>query len=331
MKFLFNKTIALSLALLMLTLPAATATGQAAPLKRFDGYSTNWGGYTIVVGGEIATTASGNKYWSSTSADPIISYTVSYVYGEWIVPDVKAGKTGMMADTSVWVGIDGYASNTVEQLGTSSEYDPNTGQMAHYAWWEMYPKFSHQVRAITVNQGDHVSAYVKFTPDGQSQDRGSFVLSLTDTTNGNSFTITQGPREPSFYVRSSAEWVVERGAFYDTSTKQAYFAELAEFDASITFTNCQATVTTYGGPVHYDRIWMTAPYPTGYGYGDAYYQWPSPTPPGTRWIIAWTSMKTGNLIDGGSFNVTWNPYLTVPAGKWRCQTPEGSTSCPKTP
>ena len=323
---MIRKAFALCIALLALTLPTATIAGYATPLNRFNGFSYNWGGYAIVVGGEVATSVSGNKYWASTSANPILPYTVSNVYGEWIVPRTKAGVTGFIADTSVWVGMDGYDSNTVEQVGTSSTYDPSTGQTAYYAWWEMYPKFSHPINAMNVNPGDKISAYVWFTPAGNSQavlDRGTFKLSLTDMTTGKSFTITQGPFKPDFYLRSSAEWIVERAAFFDRKTKQAYFAELAEFDTSITFTNCKATVSTYGSnPIHYDRMWIRAPYTGGGGYVDAY---------GTsiaKYTIATTSFRIGNLIDGGSFTVTWIPYGTTLAGQWSCPDPEGSLFCP---
>lgn len=167
-KRLIQKAFALSIALLALTFLATVPASQAVPLKRYDGYSYNWGGYTIVVGGEVATSSSGNKYWTSTTTNPILSYTVSYVYGEWDVPQVKTGTTGLMADTSVWVGIDGYDSGTVEQLGTASDYNPSTGQASYYAWWEMYPKFSHSVKTMDVNPGDHITAHVKFL-QGQSK------------------------------------------------------------------------------------------------------------------------------------------------------------------
>jgi hypothetical protein len=327
-KLLIHKAIALCLALLVLTLPAATSTTQAAPLKRFNGYSYNWGGYALVVGGEVATSASGNKYWTGTSNNPILPYTVNYVYGEWTVPRTKAGVTGFIADTSVCVGIDGYDSNTVEQVGTSSTYDPSTGQTAYYAWWEMYPKFSHSINAMNVNPGDSISAYVQFTPEGNSQavvDRGIFKLSVTDMTTGKSFTITQGPFKPDFYLRSSAEWIVERAAFSDRKTKQAYFAELAEFDTPITFTNCKSTVSTYGSnQIHYDRMWIRAPY-TGGDYGDAYLT--LGTAPNT---IAKAGMRTGGLMQSGSFTITWVSYgispISCPA--WPCPDPEGSNSCP---
>ena len=326
---MIKKAFALCIALLALTLPAATIASHAMPLKRFNGFSYNWGGYTIVVGGDVATSASGNKYWTGTSANPILPYTVSYVYGEWTVPTIKTGLTSLIADTSVWVGMDGYDSSTVEQVGTSSTYDPSTGTMSYYGVVGNVPQ------VLTLNQrherepGDSISAYVQFTPEGNSQavlDRGIFKLSVTDMTTGKSFTITQGPFKPDFYLRSSAEWVVERAAFFNQKTKQAYFAELAEFDTPITFTNCKSTVSTYGSnPIHYDRMWIRAPY-TGGDYGDAYLA--LGTAPNT---IAKASMRTGNLMLSGSFTITWVMYGTSPISypAWPCTYPEGSNSCPK--
>jgi hypothetical protein len=332
-----NEAVAASLLLLILVYPVATSTVQAAPLKRFYGYSSNWAGYILVVGGGIVTSGTGNKYWDSSPGNPIISYTVSYVYGEWKVPTVSQGKTGKTADTSVWVGIDGYASNsnTVEQVGTSSTYDPSTGQISYSAWWEMYPKFSHPVIGMKVNAGDEISAYVKFIPEGGSQavpDRGTFELSLTDVTTGKSFTIRQGPFKVGSYLRNSVEWIVERAVFSDSPNKRAYFAELAPF-GTVTFANCKATVDTSSPvPVHYDRMWMRAPYPYWIysDYDDAYRYW-QPTPAGTpdrKWTIARASLKNGNLVTGGSFTVTGVLYGTAFAGAWPCSDPEGTLACP---
>jgi len=303
------------------TIPTVSMPSVAAPIVRYYGYSFNWSGYSIVAGGEIFKTPLGNKYWISTEENPIYPYTVSYVYGEWIVPEIRDGTTGFMADVAVWVGMDGYDSNSVEQIGTSSEYNPYTGEITYSAWWEVYPKFSHRIHAMTVNPGDRISAYVRFIPQGKSKvvpDRGHFELSLTDMTTGESFTIVQGPLQPGFYKRSSAEWVVERAAFYNPSTKQAYFAELSEFTDPVVFIDCQAGIMAPDGvTINYDRMWMVAPFPPGYGYGDAY---------GTstkRYVIAETDLRSGDLIDGGSFKVTWVPFGTEQAKGWRWKTPEG--------
>src|SRR5215472_3488086 len=60
--------------------------------------SSNWSGYAV-------TGAKGS---------------VSDVTGSWIVPtmDCSTTPTGYSA---MWVGIDGYSSNTVEQIGTESD------------------------------------------------------------------------------------------------------------------------------------------------------------------------------------------------------------------
>jgi hypothetical protein len=217
------------------------------------------------------------------------------------------------------VGIDGYDSNTVEQIGTDSEYNPSTGEVTYSAWWEVYPKSSHPIKAMAVNAGDRIAAYVKFIPEGNFKaitDRGTFVLSLTDMTTGKSFTIRQGPLRPVSYLRSSAEWIVERAAFYDPRTKRAYFAELPEFDEPVVFTRCQSTITAPSGvDIHYDRLWMVAPYPAGYGYSDAY----GISAPST---IAITDKKiNGDLINGGSIKVTWTRFGTTSLKNW--PSPEG--------
>ena len=49
----------------------------------------------------------------------------------------RAAPAGGFPYSSFWVGIDGYSSSSVEQLGTDSDCAGNTPD--YYAWWEMYP------------------------------------------------------------------------------------------------------------------------------------------------------------------------------------------------
>ena len=44
---------------------------------------------------------------------------------------------GPGAASAFWVGLDGYTSTSVEQLGTDSDCD--SGTPSYYAWYEMYP------------------------------------------------------------------------------------------------------------------------------------------------------------------------------------------------
>lgn len=100
--------------------------------------------------------------------------------------------------SSFWVGIDGYSSNTVEQIGTDS--DCVNGSPTYYAWFEFYPHLSYTVNSVPVKPGDVISAEVN------SDANGRFTVTLTDVTTGGSFSTSA--KMPSA-KRSSAEWIAE--------------------------------------------------------------------------------------------------------------------------
>ena len=126
--------------------------------------STNWSGYAVT---------------SSAGA-------VTAVSGEWTVPAVTS--TGVTSYSSTWVGIDGYNSNSVEQLGTSSNINANGTATQYFAWYEMYP--SAPVTELTVNPGDTISASVTYNTTSHQ-----FTLTLTDLSkSGNdSFSVVKRP------------------------------------------------------------------------------------------------------------------------------------------
>jgi hypothetical protein len=135
--------------------------------------STNWSGYAIKSGLGAVTS----------------------VAGTWQVPSVTGTLNGHVA---TWVGIDGWSSPTVEQVGT--EVEVIAGRATYYAWYEMYPSASITITSLTVKAGDTISAQVSYAA-------GKYTLQLTNTSQKNaSFTITQ--TAPSLQ-RSSAEWIVE--------------------------------------------------------------------------------------------------------------------------
>jgi hypothetical protein len=135
--------------------------------------STNWSGYAVP--GSNAT----------------------HVIGTWTQPTANCSP-GENSWSSPWVGIDGYASNTVEQIGTDS--DCQNGSPVYYAWYEMYPKNLVVVSiAGGVHPGDSFTGEVTATPSG------SFILRLTR--NGTtSFQTTQAAKRAR---QTSAEWVME--------------------------------------------------------------------------------------------------------------------------
>src|SRR5262245_32211875 len=137
--------------------------------------STNWSGYAIT----------GSKG------------SVTEVKGSWIVPSVDCTATPT-AYSSFWVGIDGYTSNTVEQVGTDS--DCQSGSQQYYAWFEFYPHLSFTLNNFPVRPNDLLSAEV------QAWNKGAFTVSITNVTTGESFSTTT--KMPSAR-QISAEWIIE--------------------------------------------------------------------------------------------------------------------------
>ena len=218
------------LALLTLSaMPAASAQVTNIPVARTsNGLSLNWSGYAVNV------------------------TDVTSVSGTFTVPMVgtPCGVNGFTGDVSVWVGIDGYSSGTVEQTGVSGSCSLSTGAASYYAWWEMYPRVSTTIKAMTISPGDVMTASVV------SNGGGSFTLSIEDTNNGQSFTTSVhapvGGRDVA--QRSSAEWVVERAATiykgYLTILPLATFASTTFSDETFTIGSgtsitLQSATTTY--------------------------------------------------------------------------------------
>jgi Peptidase A4 family len=139
--------------------------------------STNWSGYAV-------TGANGS---------------VSDVKASWLVPMVSCDpKNPTNQYASFWVGIDGYSSNTVEQIGTDS--DCVKGQPVYYVWYEMYPHWSYTVNSVAIGPGNVISAEVS------ANAKGTFTLTLTNQTSKGTFTISA--KMPSA-DRSSAELIAE--------------------------------------------------------------------------------------------------------------------------
>ena len=83
--------------------------------------------------------------WSGYAS---INSTFSDVAGSWVQP--AATCNGKSTYSSFWVGLDGYSSSTVEQLGT--EADCSHGKPVYYGWWEMFPNVSHTISFFTVTR-----------------------------------------------------------------------------------------------------------------------------------------------------------------------------------
>ena len=137
--------------------------------------STNWSGY-----GDT-----GDKF--------------TKVHTTWKQPAATC-PTSQHQYASFWVGIDGYSSNSVEQLGTDSDCK-GTNNPVYYAWYEMYPHPSINLSTTTypVHVGDTMSAMVKASGT-------SFTLQLIDKTAGWTFKTVQ---TSAIAKKTSAEWIAE--------------------------------------------------------------------------------------------------------------------------
>ena len=198
---------------------SAATHGPRIILK--NGTSTNWSGYASVLG---------------SLTNPTIN-TVTDVRGTWTVQPVDCSLAATNTYSSAWVGIDGYTSNSVEQLGT--EHDCISGQPQYYAWYEMYPKPGYRITKLSVQPGDVMTGEVRYSG-------GKFVLSLMSSRGA--FTTTQRSNKA---VRSSAEWIVE-------APWSGGVLPLANF-GTLPFSSSSATINGVPGAINaftYDKIDM---------------------------------------------------------------------------
>jgi hypothetical protein len=145
------------------------------------------------------------------------------VRGAWVQPSVSCPSGGTYA--SFWIGLDGYASNYVEQVGTGADCTA-ANRPAHYAWYELYP--APRVRiAMVIRPGDHIEAAVDSIAAGTT-------LTLRNLSTGRSFsTVRSGPTGPL----TSAEWIAEAPSACSGSTCNVL--PLANF-GFVPFSTCSA-------------------------------------------------------------------------------------------
>ena len=155
--------------------------------------STNWSGYA----------ATGNNG------------SFNNVSSNWVQPVLNcAALPNQNSYSANWVGLDGYSSSTVEQIGT--EADCYNNQPYYSVWYEMYPLNPYEIRTnLTVHPGDQITANVQYNAPTYAIVRGrlrqvtvaNYVLKLTNSSTGKSFTTTQSSRIN--FSRSSAEVITE--------------------------------------------------------------------------------------------------------------------------
>ena len=190
--------IALAAGSMAIATPAMAATAPASHARLLPGGvfkpATGLGTHGAARVGGKAIEYSGN--WSGYA---VTGGTYTSVSATWVQNKGTCSSSDTDTDMSPWVGIDGYSSSTVEQIGTS--VDCSGSSIDYYAWYEMYP-----ANFVTINKtvtgGDKFSGSV--TRSGTS-----YTLKLADVTAGWTYTVT---KTASGNANSSAEAIMEMAA-----------------------------------------------------------------------------------------------------------------------
>lgn len=215
-------------------------------------------------------------------------YTITSVSATWNVPTVQAPPGSSSAYSSIWVGIDGFNENTLEQIGIDANVI--NGQTQYDAWYEMLPADPTSVPitipgGIPIKAGDVISASASYNTSTQD-----FTLAIRDLTAGNpdNFSIAI---PGSGQQRLTGEWIVE------DPTINGSLPTLADF-SPVTFANAQGSVQDASG------VTSSGPIDSAANIGGTTYQlWMDQN----NVLIA----GAGNLLDSGSGSTATSSFTAV--------------------
>ncbi len=264
-----------------------------------------------------AVTSSPSINWSGYADSESASNTVSQVTGNWTLPAVQclpAPYQNQDAFLANWVGIDGFTTQTVEQLGTAAQCFE--GVTYYYVWYEMYPSATvEEGTTACINNnvdcpqpGDRISASVTVTSAGSGEN--SYTLTLTDRTRPQESFSATAQCAVTTCLDASAEWIVERPAVIPPPPAPSTLIQILPLaDFGKTFFRSGEVISGgipssiqgfQDGPV-YD-IMMSDD--SGSYYLDCPQQ---PSPPGMLLLVSQAdSCPTAAPYPSGAFQVTWD-------------------------
>ena len=120
----------------------------------------------------------------------------SMVSGTFDVPDLVASPGA--TSTSEWVGIDGATNGALIQAGVEQSFDPATGGVSMYPWWEILPAPETRI-PMRVHPGDRIEVTISAAGGDL------WTIAMTDHSTGQRFSTRQVYTGPD----TSAEWIVE--------------------------------------------------------------------------------------------------------------------------
>lgn len=181
---------------------------------------------------DASTSLNWSGYAALTSLKKPKTGSVSQVYGSWTAPSLLG--TPGTSYAAIWCGIDGYVSQTVEQIGSLHIW--NNGFQHDFAWFELFPRGLYEIVGFPVNPGDVLASQVSFVR------KNTFQLIIINYTQSVYFIV------PEFYTkiknakRSSAEWIIE------APSSLSQVLPLANF-GTVIFTDCKATIKSVTGSI----------------------------------------------------------------------------------
>jgi hypothetical protein len=179
-----------------------------------------------------ATTSMSSPNWAGYAAHrPGTQFTD--VRGAWAQPGVSCPNAGTYS--SFWIGLDGYLSDFVEQIGTGADCT-QVNAPSYYAWYELYPAARVRI-AMVIRPGDQLEAEVNSIAAGTT-------LTLRDVTSGRSFS---SMRRGSSGPLTSAEWIAEAPSACSGSSCNVL--PLANF-GTVAFSLCSAIAGSSSGTIN---------------------------------------------------------------------------------
>ncbi len=222
-------------------------------------------------------TVSYNTIWTGYA---VTGSDFTYVQGSWIVHSVDCTKTPN-TDSSEWVGIDGWSSNTVEQTGTDA--DCIGTKPYYYVWYEFYPLNTVVISDVSIAAGDKFSASVTYDGDNE------YTVAITNETTGQSFSKEvefKGADGSGVPPRNSAEWIEEMDgnklSDFDVDPFGELYTGISDGTDSATDSSITGVIADFG-----DAIQESISTRNGNGNGKE------------------TSVPSALASDGASFAVQW--------------------------
>jgi len=165
-------------------------------------------------------------FWCGSGYTRPPSGLFTYVGALWVVPSATAADAnhGLLS----WVGIDGWGTNAVLQIGTWHRLAGDPPALTVYGWCEWFPAPSVVVSNFPVSPGDALAAFISATSATEG------LVTLHNFNTNVHFSQALTPPAGDQFEGKTAEWIVEKPG---GTTPIANFGETAMVLAAATYSD----------------------------------------------------------------------------------------------